>query len=237
MQSIFRSVAVTETGRWAVRSGPDGELLAVHKLQDSALQHARHDLDVHAGGGRIDLYGVDGLLERSEERPATGLINEVPSAVQKADRRLGALTVVLTIASFFVPSLVTSLFSPTVREHSDTFVGVVFATFAWCTAVFLATLFAVTTKAPGPYVIGAFALAILVTSVVAGFIGLQTMPFTEILELGPDNLLWKVPVGAFRLAIRIYGWGGAVLGAAAGISAGLWCGRRIQSKVCLLLSS
>jgi NAD(P)-dependent dehydrogenase (short-subunit alcohol dehydrogenase family) len=235
MTSISRSVAVTETGRWAVRSGSDGELLAVHTVKESALQHARHDLDGHAGGGQLHIYGVDGCIERSENRPGTGLSDEVRSAVENADRRLGGLKVLLTIAAFFVPSLATSLFSPTVRDNSDSFVGVVFATFTWCTALFLATLFASTTKAPLPYMIAAFAVAILITSVIAGAVGLQTMPFHKILELGGPVLLWKVPIGAIRLAIRIYGAGGAVLGAAAGIGAGIWCSRRIERKVSHLL--
>jgi hypothetical protein len=159
------------------------------------------------------------------------LIDEAQSAKETADEGLSGLGVVITILSFFVPSLVTALFSPAVAENSDSFIGVVFATFTWSTALFLATLIVIVGK-PGLWgAIWAFIAAILVTSFIAGLIGLQTMPYSSIMYLAPSgHPALRFVAGSIFLAMQTYGPGGAALGAVVGIGSGMWLGKRIERR-------
>lgn len=223
---------------WVVRRAVGGPALGVYPTKAAAVEHAEKDLRALLGGGELLAFNVrsrqlearrvtgrqEGVMQPEASATAQRPVSQ-PSgaaalyhAVDRDGERIDlGLEIVIPIAAMFGTSVVSSAIS-----EADGWFGVFIATLAWSLG-WTFTVFMLQRKlAVGIQAFLLTGLCFTASLWIASVVGMGELPVGPMTSGDPEGV-WEFLGRVIEAAIYVYGWFGAVVGAAIGS----WLGYRL----------
>lgn len=251
----MRRIVQANGSGWGVRETESGPWLSNHADQLSATWHAQRELEQSAAGGELRVYSATGQVLMNQnvgtivtprqtpvppaapvpgqsQSQSGGIVTDAVAGIDRGNDILGKLGGFLPLVG---TSFLTPWFSPAVMSGVSQYgiVGGVIATFALTSGIAGATYSTCRGLVTGVQIIVAYAAAVVITSLIAGALGLQSLLDVQIAGGISDSasrppVIKAIEVGWNLLlaAIQVYGVGGAILSIVAGGFSGWWLSER-----------